>query len=111
MAESALHSELPYGFRLARVRMHHGQVRGYVVRVKLSALHTARMRRYNGQVGMIYVLTFGRAGSRILGVFTSKEEAENAKDRVAYLQRHPRSLLFIEQFEPNRLTVESEMSA
>jgi hypothetical protein len=58
---------------------------------------------------MIYILSFGRADSRILGVFTSQEEAESAKDRVALSQLHPRALLFIEPFEPNKLAVESEM--
>ena len=60
---------------------------------------------------MIYVLSFGRAESRILGIFTSEEEAENAKDRIVVSQIHPRSLLFIEPFEPNRLNCEAEMLA
>lgn len=60
---------------------------------------------------MIYVLSFGRSESRILGVFTSQDEAEEAKDRIVLSQLHPRSLLFIESYEPNRLTVESDMLA
>ena len=60
---------------------------------------------------MIYILSFGRADSRILGVFTSKQEAEEAKDRVVFSQIHPRALLFIEPFEANRLTVEAELCA
>lgn len=58
---------------------------------------------------MIYVLSFGRADSRILGIFTSKEAAEDAKDRVVLSQIHPRSLLFIEIYEPNRLTLDADM--
>jgi hypothetical protein len=58
---------------------------------------------------MIYILTFGQADSRILGVFTSQQQAEDARDRVIQSQIHPSSLLFIHEFEPNQLTFEADM--
>jgi len=58
---------------------------------------------------MIYILTFGKVESRILGVFASEEHAQEARERVIQSQVHPPSLLFINEFELNQLTIEADM--
>ncbi|HEX4770050.1 MAG TPA: hypothetical protein VH351_04410 [Bryobacteraceae bacterium] len=58
---------------------------------------------------MIYILSFGKVESRILGVFTSQEQAYEARERVIQSQVHPPALLFIHEFEPNQLTIEADM--
>jgi hypothetical protein len=58
---------------------------------------------------MIYILSFGKVESRILGVFTTETQAQEARERVIQSQVHPHSLLFINEFELNQLTIEADM--
>lgn len=58
---------------------------------------------------MIYILSFSRLESRILGVFTSEEEAQEARFRVIESQIHPSTQLFIREFELNQLAFEADM--
>ncbi len=58
---------------------------------------------------MIYILSFGRADSRILGVFTSEKAVESAKARIIHAQIHPSASLFVEAYPENELVVESDM--
>lgn len=60
---------------------------------------------------MIYILSFNRADSRILGVFTSEKELELARDRIVHAQIHPSGSLFVEQYSENELVMESDMLA